>query len=162
MSIKVGDKLPDIQVFEGGPGKKINIRDVFGNKKGVLFGVPGAFTPGCSKTHLPGYVSHAAELKSRGVQVIACISVNDPFVMEEWGKIHEAEGKVCMLADPSGEFAKACGLLLDKPDLVALFGNKRCKRFSLVVEDGKVKSMNVEEDGTGLTCSLAGGIMSQL
>ncbi|NP_001085580.1 peroxiredoxin 5 L homeolog precursor [Xenopus laevis] len=162
MSIKVGDQLPNVQVYEGGPGNKVNIRDLFTNKKGVLFGVPGAFTPGCSKTHLPGYVAQAAELKSRGAAVVACISVNDVFVVSEWGKVHEAEGKVCMLADPCGEFAKACGLLLDKKELSELFGNQRCKRFSMVVEDGKIKAINVEEDGTGLTCSLAGNIISQL
>ncbi|OCT81727.1 peroxiredoxin-5, mitochondrial [Xenopus laevis] len=162
MSIKVGDPLPNVQVYEGGPGNKVNIKDVFGNNKGVLFGVPGAFTPGCSKTHLPGYVTQATELKSRGATVVACISVNDAFVVSQWGKAHEAEGKVSMLADPCGQFAKACGLLLDKKELSELFGNQRCKRFSMVVEDGKVKAINVEEDGTGLTCSLAVNIMSQL
>uniref|UniRef100_A0A6I8RGB5 Peroxiredoxin-5 n=1 Tax=Xenopus tropicalis TaxID=8364 RepID=A0A6I8RGB5_XENTR len=147
--LQVGDQLPNVTVYEGGPGNKVSIRDVFANKKGVLFGVPGAFTPGCSKTHLPGYVAQAAELKSRGAAVIACISVNDIFVMSEWAKAYDAEGK-------------ACGLLLDKKELSELFGNQRCKRFSMVVEDGKVKAINVEEDGTGLTCSLAGNIMSQL
>ncbi|KAM4721816.1 peroxiredoxin-5, mitochondrial [Rhinophrynus dorsalis] len=162
MSIKVGDPIPDVQVFDGSPGNKTSVRDVFSNKKGVLFGVPGAFTPGCTKTHLPGYVEQAAELKSHGVDVIACIAVNDVFVMSEWGKAHGAEGKVRMLADPTGAFAKAAGLLLDKKEVCDLLGNYRCKRFSLVVEDGKVKAINVEDDGTGLTCSLAGNIMSQL
>ncbi|XP_075693386.1 peroxiredoxin-5, mitochondrial [Rhinoderma darwinii] len=162
MSIKVGDPLPDVLIYDGGPGNKTSVRDVFGNKKGVLFGVPGAFTPGCSKTHLPGYVSQADDLKSRGVEVLGCISVNDAFVVSEWGKVHGADGKVRMLADPSGDFAKAAGLLLDKKELEDLFGNKRCKRFSLIVEGGKVKAVNVEEDGTGLTCSLAGNITSQL
>ncbi|XP_071974493.1 peroxiredoxin-5, mitochondrial [Engystomops pustulosus] len=162
MSIKIGDALPNVEVFIGGPGKKASIKDVFGDKKGVLFGVPGAFTPGCSKTHLPGYVKEADNLKSAGVEVLACISVNDAFVMSEWGKAHEAEGKIQMLADPCGDFAKAAGLLLDKKELEGLFGNRRCRRFSLVVEGGKVKALNVEEDGTGLTCSLAGNISSQL
>ncbi|KAG9475490.1 peroxiredoxin-5, mitochondrial [Eleutherodactylus coqui] len=162
MSLKVGDPLPDVQIYDGGPGNKTSVRDVFGNKKGVLFGVPGAFTPGCSKTHLPGYVSQADDLKSRGVEVLACISVNDPFVASEWGKVHGGEGKVRMLADPCGDFAKASGLLLDKKELEDLFGNRRCKRFSLIVDGGKVKAINVEEDGTGLTCSLAGNITSQL
>ncbi|CAH2325128.1 peroxiredoxin-5, mitochondrial [Pelobates cultripes] len=159
---KVGDSLPDVQVFEGNPGNKISLSDVFSGKKGVLFGVPGAFTPGCSKTHLPGYVEKNAELKSHGVDVVACISVNDVFVMTEWGKAHGAEGKVRMLADPTGAFGKATGLALDKNELLALFGNQRCKRFSLVIEGGKVKAINVEDDGTGLTCSLAGNIISQL
>ncbi|XP_063801042.1 peroxiredoxin-5, mitochondrial [Pseudophryne corroboree] len=162
MSIKVGDALPDVQVYNGGPGNKTSIKEVFGNKKGVLFGVPGAFTPGCSKTHLPGYVNQAEDLKSHGVEIVACISVNDPFVVTEWGKVHGAEGKVSMLADPTGAFAKAAGLLLDKKELEELFGSTRCKRFSLIVENGKVKAVNIEEDGTGLTCSLAGNIVSQL
>ncbi|MEE6515917.1 hypothetical protein FKM82_025059 [Ascaphus truei] len=162
MSLKVGDAIPDLQVFEDAPGNKISMQDVFKCKKGVLFGVPGAFTPGCSKTHLPGFVKDADKLKSRGVEVIACIAVNDVFVMSEWGKVHGAEGKVRMLADPCGHFAKAAGLLLDKQELLDLFGTQRCKRFSMVIEDGKVKSINIEEDGTGLTCSLAGGVLSQL
>ncbi|XP_073410715.1 peroxiredoxin-5, mitochondrial [Dendrobates tinctorius] len=162
MSIKVGDPLPDVQIFEGGPGNKKSVRDVFGKKKGVLFGVPGAFTPGCSNTHLPGYVTQSDDLKSRGAEVIACISVNDVFVVSEWGKVHGADGKVHMLADPCGDFSKAAGLLLEKKDLEDIFGNKRCKRFSMIVEGGKVKAINVEEDGTGLTCSLAGSILSQL
>ncbi|KAM4617134.1 peroxiredoxin-5, mitochondrial [Discoglossus pictus] len=162
MSIKVGDALPDVQVYEGGPGNKTSVRDVFSGKKGILFGVPGAFTPGCSKTHLPGYVEKAGELKSRGVEVVACIAVNDVFVMDEWGKAHGADMKVRMLADPTGAFAKAAGLLLDKKELLDLFGTQRSKRFSLVIEAGKVKAINVEDDGTGLTCSLAGNILSQL
>ncbi|KAM8939812.1 peroxiredoxin-5, mitochondrial [Pelodytes ibericus] len=162
MSIKVGDSLPDVQVFEGGPGSKTSVKDVFSTKKGILFGVPGAFTPGCSKTHLPGYVEQAADLKSRGVEVVACIAVNDVFVMSEWGKAHGAEGKVRMLADPTGAFAKAAGLLLEKEELSSLFGNQRCQRFSMVIDNGKVKAINIEGDGTGLTCSLAGNILSQL
>ncbi|XP_018420672.1 PREDICTED: peroxiredoxin-5, mitochondrial [Nanorana parkeri] len=162
MSIKVGDSLPEVLVFDGGPGNKTSLKDVFGSEKGILFGVPGAFTPGCSKTHLPGYVSQAEDLKTRGVKVIACISVNDPFVMKEWGNAHNAEGKVRMLADPTGDFVKAAGLGLNKEELLALFGTQRCQRFSLIVDCGKVKAINVEEDGTGLTCSLAGNILSQL
>ncbi|XP_040184938.1 peroxiredoxin-5, mitochondrial [Rana temporaria] len=162
MSIKVGDPIPDAQVFDGGPGNKISVKDVFGSEKGILFGVPGAFTPGCTKTHLPGYVSQAEDLKSRGVKVIACISVNDAFVMSEWGKANGADQKIRMLADPTGNFVKAAGLGLDKPELLDLFGTQRCKRFSLIVEGGKVKAINVEEDGTGLTCSLAANLLSQL
>ncbi|KAM9301860.1 peroxiredoxin-5, mitochondrial [Gastrophryne carolinensis] len=162
MSIKVGDCIPDVQIYDGGPGNKISLKEVFGPKKGVLFGVPGAFTPGCSKTHLPGFVDQADTLKSHGVEVIACIAVNDAFVMSEWGKAHKADGKVRMLADPNGAFAKVSGLLLDKPELQDLFGNQRCQRFSLVVENGKVKAINVEEDGTGLSCSLAPNLLSQL
>ena len=120
----------------------------------VLFGVPGAFTPGCSKTHLPGYVAAHADLKSKGVQEVVCVSVNDPFVMEQWGKAHGADGKVRMLADTTAAFTKALGLDLD---LTAALGGVRCKRFSAVVEDGVVTKLNLEPSDapTGMTCSLA-------
>nr|XP_006980776.1 peroxiredoxin-5, mitochondrial [Peromyscus maniculatus bairdii] len=159
--IKVGDGIPSVEVFEGEPGKKVNLADLFKGKKGVLFGVPGAFTPGCSKTHLPGFVEQAGALKAKGVQVLACLSVNDVFVTQEWGRAHQAEGKVRLLADPTGAFGKETGLLLDD-SLVSLFGNRRLKRFSMVVDNGIVKALNVEPDGTGLTCSLAPNILSQL
>ncbi|XP_030189806.1 peroxiredoxin-5, mitochondrial isoform X2 [Lynx canadensis] len=146
--IKVGEAIPSVEVFEGEPGNKVNLAELFKGKKGVLFGVPGAFTPGCSKTHLPGFVEQAGALKAKGVQVIACLSVNDVFVTAEWGRAHNSGGK-------------ETGLLLDD-SLVSLFGNRRLKRFSMVVEDGVVKSLNVEPDGTGLTCSLASNIISQL
>ncbi|KAF6334010.1 peroxiredoxin 5 [Rhinolophus ferrumequinum] len=143
------------------PGNKVNLAELFKGKKGVLFGVPGAFTPGCSKTHLPGFVEQAGALKAKGAQVVACLSVNDVFVTEEWGKAHNAEGKVRLLADPTGAFGKETDMLLDD-SLVSLFGNRRLKRFSMVIDDGVVKSLNVEPDGTGLTCSLAPNILSQL
>ncbi|XP_008707196.1 peroxiredoxin-5, mitochondrial [Ursus americanus] len=159
--IKVGDAIPSVVVFEGEPGNKVNLAELFKGKKGVLFGVPGAFTPGCSKTHLPGFVEQADALKAKGVQVIACLSVNDVFVTAEWGRAHNSGGKVRFLADPTGAFGKETDLLLDD-SLVSLFGNHRLKRFSMVVEDGIVKSLNVEPDGTGLTCSLAPNILLQL
>ncbi|XP_026547916.1 peroxiredoxin-5, mitochondrial [Notechis scutatus] len=93
-ALKVGDKLPSVEVYEGDPSNKVNLSSLFKGKKGILFGVPGAFTPGCSKTHLPGYVEKAGQLKGKGVEIIACLSVNDIFVMNEWGKAHQAEGKV--------------------------------------------------------------------
>ncbi|KAI5932978.1 Peroxiredoxin-5, mitochondrial [Manis javanica] len=159
--IKVGDAIPSVVVFEREPGNKVNLAELFKGKKGVLFGVPGAFTPGCSKTHLPGFVEQAGALKAKGVQVVACLSVNDVFVTEEWGRAHSVGDKVRLLADPTGAFGKETDLLLDD-SLVPLFGNRRLKRFSMVVEDGVVKSLNVEPDGTGLTCSLAPNIISQL
>ncbi|EGW02857.1 peroxiredoxin-5, mitochondrial [Cricetulus griseus] len=159
--IKVGDAIPSVEVFEREPGKKVNLAELFKGKKGVLFGVPGAFTPGCSKTHLPGFVEQAEALKAKGVQVLACLSVNDVFVTEEWGRAHKAEGKVRLLADPTGAFGKETDLLLDD-SLVSLFGNRRLKRFSMVIDNGVVKALNVEPDGTGLTCSLAPNIISQL
>ncbi|XP_015118968.1 peroxiredoxin-5, mitochondrial [Diachasma alloeum] len=151
MVIAVGDKVPAVDLYEDSPANKVNLAKTAAGKKIIVFGVPGAFTPGCSKTHLPGFVQKADELKSKGVSEIFCVSVNDPFVMAAWGKDHQADGKVRMLADTNGEFAKAADLAMDLPVL----GGTRCKRFSMVVEDGVVKEINVEPDNTGLSCSLA-------
>ena len=152
--ISVGAKLPAGTLYEGSPGGTVAVDALFAGKKVVLFGVPGAFTPGCSKTHLPGYVAAAGDLKAKGVQELVCLSVNDPFVMEAWGKAHGADGKVRMLADTTGAWTKALGLDLD---LTAALGGVRCKRFSAVVDDGVVTKLNVEpaEAPTGMTCSLA-------
>eukprot|EP00092_Neocalanus_flemingeri_P074468 GFUD01092092.1.p1 GENE.GFUD01092092.1~~GFUD01092092.1.p1 ORF type:complete len:158 (+),score=32.98 GFUD01092092.1:74-547(+) len=154
--IAVGDQVPTVTLFEDSPGGKVELASLCAGKKVVIFGVPGAFTPGCSKTHLPGYVAAAEDMKTKGIQEIVCVSVNDPFVMEAWGKDQGAAGKVRMLADTCGDLTKAMELQLD---LSAVLGSVRCKRFSMVVEDGKVTSLNVEPDGTGLTCSLADKIV---
>ncbi|XP_011158118.1 peroxiredoxin-5, mitochondrial [Solenopsis invicta] len=151
MVIAVGDKLPSVDLFENTPSEKVNLAQVAAQKKIIIFGVPGAFTPGCSKTHLPGYVTKADELKSKGISEIFCISVNDPFVMAAWGKEHGATGKVRMLADPKSEFTDAMDLGVD----LAVLGGKRSKRYSMIVENGTVKELNVEPDNTGLSCSLA-------
>ncbi|XP_026225590.1 peroxiredoxin-5, mitochondrial [Anabas testudineus] len=162
MPIQVGERLPAVDVQEGEPGNKVAMDQLFKGKKGVLFAVPGAFTPGCSKTHLPGFVQQAGDLRSKGIQEVACISVNDAFVMAAWGKEHGADGKVRMLADPTGAFATAVDLVLDSEQIVQVLGNKRSKRYAMLVEDGVVKKINVEPDGTGLTCSLAPNILSEL
>lgn len=151
MVIAVGDKLPSVDLFEDTPVNKVNLAKIAAGKKLVVFAVPGAFTPGCSKTHLPGYIQKAAEIKSKGVDEIVCIAVNDPFVMSAWGKEQGADGKIRMLADPAAEFTDALGLSMD----LAVLGGKRSKRYSMVVVDGVVKELNVEPDGTGLSCSLA-------
>ncbi|XP_032871272.1 peroxiredoxin-5, mitochondrial [Amblyraja radiata] len=155
MPIKVGDKLPSVEVHEGDPHCVVNIADIFKGKKGILFGVPGAYTPACNNNHLPSYVEGFEELKKKGVEIVACIAVNDAFVMKAWGSQLKADGKVRMLADPTGAFTRAIDLELDKEQLIAALGNKRCKRFVMVLEDGVVKKLNVEADGTGVTCSLA-------
>lgn len=125
MPIKVGDTLPPVEVHEGTPKTKVNIRDLFAGKKGVLFAVPGAFTPGCSQIHLPSFVSDFDQLKAKGVEVVACISVNDAFVMSAWGESTGAAGKIRMLADTTGEFTKSTDLGLD---LTAALGGLRSKR----------------------------------
>ncbi|XP_077997087.1 peroxiredoxin-5, mitochondrial-like [Glandiceps talaboti] len=159
MPIKVGDKLPSVVLQEGTPGTTVNIAELFAGKKGVIFAVPGAFTPGCSKTHLPGYVADHDKLKAKGVDVVACVSVNDVFVMDAWGDAHNAKDKVRMLADFKGDFTKAVDMELDA---AAILGNVRSKRYSLVIDDGVVKHVNLEPDGTGLTCSLANAVLEQL
>ncbi|KZS13405.1 Peroxiredoxin-5, mitochondrial [Daphnia magna] len=159
MPVKSGDKLPSVDLYENSPASKVNIAELTAGKKVIIFGVPGAFTPGCSKTHLPGYVSDFDKFKSKGVDEIVCVSVNDPFVMAAWGKEHSADGKVRMLADTNGAFTKAMDL---EKDLTGPLGSIRCQRFSMLVEDGVVKTANVEPDGTGLTCSLSNSLLSQL
>lgn len=147
----VGDSIPDAVLFENTPANKVNIKELCAGKKVVLFAVPGAFTPGCSKTHLPGYVKDSEDIKNKGIGEIVCVSVNDPFVMGAWGKDHNAGGKVRMLADPNAEFTKALELETDLPPL----GGIRSKRYSMVIDDGVVTKLNVEPDGTGLACSLS-------
>ncbi len=146
MSIKVGDKIPEAkltQMTADGPAP-ISTSEIFKGKKVVLFAVPGAFTPTCSAKHLPGFVGKAAELKAKGVDAIACVSVNDVFVMNAWGKDQSADGKVLMLADGNAEFTSAMGLELDGSG----FGmGKRSQRYSLIAEDGVVTKLNIEKPG---------------
>uniref|UniRef100_A0A9J7YQH9 Peroxiredoxin-5 n=1 Tax=Cyprinus carpio carpio TaxID=630221 RepID=A0A9J7YQH9_CYPCA len=158
----VGQHLPDVQVQEGDPGNSISMVELFKGKKAVLFGVPGAFTPGCSKTHLPGFIEMAGDLKARGVDEVACVSVNDVFVMSAWGKENGADGKVRMLADPTGAFTKAVDLFLDNDHLFQVLGNLRSQRYAMLIEDGVVRKLSVEPDGTGLTCSLAPNFLSEI
>lgn len=145
MTISKGDKLPDVtlvKVTADGPDK-VQSADYFAGKKVALFAVPGAFTPTCSAKHLPGYVDKAAELKAKGVDEIACVSVNDAFVMGAWGKANGSDD-VTMLADGNGDFATALGLDAD----FSGFGmGKRSQRYSLIVNDGVVEEVNVEGPG---------------
>lgn len=146
MTIKVGDKVPSVKLRHmtaEGP-KEISTDEIFGGKKVVLFAVPGAFTPTCSAKHLPGFVEKAAEIKAKGVDTIASISVNDAFVMGAWGKDQKTDGKVLMLADGNGDFTKAVGLELDGSG----FGlGKRSQRYAMIVDNGVVKTLNVEAPG---------------
>lgn len=145
MSIQVGDRLPSatlIKVTESGP-EPVDTGDYFKGRKVALFSVPGAFTPTCSAKHLPGFVDHAAELKEKGVDEIACTAVNDAFVMGAWGKSAKASD-VTMLADGNGAFVEAVGLTMDG----SKFGmGTRGQRFSMLVNDGVVEQLNVEAPG---------------
>ena len=143
MPIKVGDKLPEATfMIMGADGPKpMTTAEAFGGKKVALFAVPGAFTPTCSKTHMPGFVAKADELKMKGYTV-ACTAVNDAFVMTEWAKATGAAGKITMLADGGAEFAKKIGMDFD---LTARGLGVRSKRYAMAVDNGVVKVLNVEE-----------------
>ena len=145
MAIKVGDTLPEatfMTMGEDGP-EPITTSDVFSGKRVALFAVPGAFTPTCSARHLPGFKDHAEDLKAKGIESIACTSVNDVFVMDAWGKSQDVEG-MTLLADGNGGFADAIGLVMDASG----FGmGTRSQRYSMIVNDGVVESLNVEDGG---------------
>ncbi|WP_339773612.1 peroxiredoxin [uncultured Paraglaciecola sp.] len=142
--IKVGDTLPEVtfSLRENGEGSNPTTAALFANKKVVLFAVPGAFTPTCSNTHLPGYITLADKLAAKGVDSIICLSVNDAFVMEAWGKSQNAE-HITMLADGGAEFSQAIGLAKD----TGTFGGLRSGRYSMLVENGVVKALNIEAPG---------------
>ena len=144
--IKAGDRIPDgtfMRMTDKGPAP-IGTGEIFGGKKVVFFAVPGAFTPTCSKQHLPGYVSNAESIKAKGIDTIACMAVNDAFVMDAWAKAQNVGDKVLMLADGNAEFARKLGLELDATRSGM---GTRSRRFSMVVEDGVVKELNVENPG---------------
>ena len=144
MTIKQGDRLPEATftvMADGGPAPMTTAK-FFGGKKVALFAVPGAYTPTCSQQHVPGFVARVDELKAKGIDAIACTAVNDVFVMDHFAKDTGATGKISMLADGNGDFAKAIGLDID----LTKFGlGVRSKRYSMLVEDGVVKSLNIDE-----------------
>ncbi|WP_428096846.1 peroxiredoxin [Candidatus Rariloculus sp.] len=146
MTIQVGDTIPagKFSVTGANGPESLSTEELFGGKKVVLFSVPGAFTPVCSARHLPGFVEHADALHDRGADTIACLAVNDVFVMSAWGKAGGVADKIVMLADGNGEYTRALGLELDASG----FGmGTRGKRFSLIVDDGVVTNINVEPPG---------------
>ncbi len=146
MTVQVGDKLPSATFMEMGPDgpRPVTGDELFAGKTVALFAVPGAFTPTCSAKHLPGFSENAETLKGKGVDEIACVSVNDAFVMGAWGKQAGVGEKVTMLADGNGDFVKALGLEMD----ASKFGmGTRGKRFSMLVRDGQIEQLNVEEPG---------------
>jgi peroxiredoxin len=160
MTIKVGDTIPSMKLMVAtadGP-KEISTDEIFKGKKVVLFAVPGAFTPTCSAKHLPGFVQNADALKQKGVDTIACIAVNDAFVMGAWAKDQNCSDKVMMLADGAAQFTKTLGLELD---LNARGMGWRSQRYALVADDGKVTQLNVEAPG-GFEVSKAETILAGL
>ena len=144
--IRVGDTLPSMKLTAATPDgpKEVSTDEVFGGKKVVLFAVPGAFTPTCSARHLPGFLQNLDAFKSKGVATVACLAVNDPFVMGAWAKDQAVDGRILMLADGSAMFTKALGLELD---LTARGLGVRSQRYAMVVDDGRVTSLSVEPPG---------------
>ena len=158
--IKIGDPIPNVTVTKvTADGPEATETDaIFKGHKVVLFAVPGAFTPTCSARHLPGFVEHAEAIKAKGVATIACVAVNDAFVMGAWAKDQETDGKILMLADGSGDFARAMGLELD---LVARGLGMRSQRYALIAEDGIVTFLGVEE-GSAFEASKAEAVLAAL
>jgi peroxiredoxin len=164
--IQPGDRIPDATLFESTEfgdacplsPKPVRVADATNGKRIVIFGLPGAYTPTCSAQHVPGYVAHLDQLKAKGVDEVWCVSVNDGFVMAAWGRDEKAIGKVRMLGDGSADFAKKLGLELD---LTMAGMGMRMKRFSMLVEDGVVKQLNVEQ-GNKFEVSDAATMLGQL
>lgn len=147
MTIQRGDRIPVVRIKvaeDKGAGNEVSTEELFYNKTVVMFGLPGAFTPTCSIKHVPGFLEHAATFKERGVDTIACLSVNDPWVMGAWGNQAGAFPHLAMLADGNGDFTKALGL---EVDLSSSFLGTRCKRFALIAKRGEVVDVAIEEAG---------------
>jgi|TARA_B100001093_G_scaffold489040_1_gene526857 peroxiredoxin len=161
MTIKEGDKLPEVTLHhmtENGP-TPITTSELFGGKKSVLFAVPGAFTPGCSMQHLPGFVSNSDEILNKGVDQIVCLSVNDAFVMDAWGKDKGTGDKILMLGDGNGDFTEATGLTMDGSG----FGlGSRSLRYSMIIDDNSITKLNLESNPGEIAESSAESILGQL
>jgi len=162
MTIKVGDKLPlgSVRIMTAEGPKTIGTDEVFAGKRAVLFAIPIPFSPTCHRNHLPGFIEHADTIRGKGVDTIAVISVNDVWVMDAWAKASKGEGKIMFLADGSGEFHKALGLVatLTPPPGVGLLS----KRYSMLVDNGVVKELNIEEKAGSTEMSGAAKILGQL
>lgn len=146
MPIQIGDRIPDVtlRTIAAGRDREFSTDELFRGKRAVLFAVPGAFTPTCSDYHLPGFVEQAGAFKARGIDLIACVAVNDHFVMDAWGKAREVGDRILMLADGNGDFARAMGLEQDS----SRFGlGTRSRRYAALIEDGVLKALNVDQPG---------------
>lgn len=158
MSIQVGDTVPSgvLKVMGAEGPQDLTTAEIFDGKKVVLFAVPGAFTPGCSMTHLPGFVVQADKIKAKGVDSIVCLAVNDAFVMDAWGKAQNAE-EIVMVGDGSGKYTEALGLVLDLSEMGL---GKRSKRYAMIVDNGKVTYLGV--DAKAIEASSADAVMAEL
>ena len=161
MKLKIKDQIPDIEIFHllDGEPQTIKIRDILGKGKVVLFGLPGAFTSTCSKLHLPGYVANADKIKSKGIEKIFCLSVNDPFVMNAWGEANNTVGKITMLSDPYLLFTKAIGAEVDRNSKGM---GTRSNRYAMVIENLEVINIQVEKETKQCGLSSADEILNIL
>ena len=161
MKLKIKDQIPDIEIFHllDGEPQTSKIRDILGNGKVVLFGLPGAFTSTCSKLHLPGYVANADKIKSKGIEKIFCLSVNDPFVMNAWGEANNAQGKITMISDPYLLFTKAIGAEVDRNSKGM---GIRSNRYAMVIQNLEVVNIQVEKETKQCGLSSAEGILDLL
>ena len=161
MKLKIKDQIPDIEIFHliDGEPQTSKIRDILGNGKVVLFGLPGAFTSTCSKLHLPGYVGNADKIKSKGIEKIFCLSVNDPFVMNAWGEANNAGGKITMLSDPYLLFTKAIGAEVDRNSKGM---GIRSNRYAMVIQNLEVVNIQVEKETKQCGLSSAEGVLDLL
>ena len=160
MTLNIGDSIPAVDLYtmtDAGP-QKVDSREVLGTGRVVLFAVPGAFTPGCSKVHLPGFVAQANELSAKGVDTIACISVNDAFVMGAWADDQQVGDSILMLADGNGAFTEAMGQVMDGSG----FGlGTRSKRYAAIIDDGVITTIDVDESG-GVEVSSCAAVLDRL
>ena len=161
MKLKIKDQIPDIEIFHliNGEPQTSKIRDILGNGKVILFGLPGAFTSTCSKLHLPGYVGNADKIKSKGIEKIFCLSVNDPFVMNAWGEANNAGGKITMLSDPYLLFTKAIGAEVDRNSKGM---GIRSNRYAMVIQNLEVVNIQVEKETKQCGLSSAEGVLDLL
>ncbi len=161
MPIQTGDRIPDIRLeaVTGGPTRSLSTEEIFAGKRVVVFGVPGAFSPTCSDAHLPGFQVRGREILAKGIDTIACVAVNDVFVMRAWAGARGIEDEILMLADGNGEFARALDFELD----LSHFGmQQRSHRFAAIVEDGVVRTLNIEPDYTSVDVTSAEAIVAEL
>ena len=161
MKLKIKDQIPDIEIFHliDGEPQTSKIRDILGNGKVVLFGLPGAFTSTCSKLHLPGYVANTDKIKAKGIDNIFCLSVNDPFVMNAWGEANNAAGKITMLSDPYLLFTKAIGAEVDRNSKGM---GIRSNRYAIVIQNLEVVNIQVEKETKQCGLSSAEGVIDLL
>ena len=161
MKLKIKDQIPDIEIFHliNGEPQTSKIRDILGNGKVILFGLPGAFTSTCSKLHLPGYVANTDKIKAKGIEKIFCLSVNDPFVMNAWGEANNAGGKITMLSDPYLLFTKAIGAEVDRNSKGM---GIRSNRYAMVIQNLEVINIQVEKETKQCGLSSAEGVLEIL